>query len=152
MACLDSTRCRTWRMASVQMKRIAIISSDKMLERAVVLALEASAAREAAAAGGLRRTEVVSLPADADMASETEGRIGGCDAVVVLGAAGFVSGRLSAGMLRRCGGGRPEIFVVSWQHGEQTVLGLIESGIDQYMTFPLSLRRLCVKLLGPCKI
>lgn len=69
-----------------------------------------------------------------------------CDAVVVLGSAGFASGRLSVDMLRPRGERRPEIYVVSWQHNEHTVLSLIECGVDQYMTFPLNLRRLRVKV------
>ena len=123
-----------------KMKRIAVISSDKMLERTVVLALECAATGrvEVVAAGG-RATEG-SLPDVTD-----------CDTVVVIGAGGFASGRLSARRLRGAGVRRPQIFVVSWQHNEQTVMGLIECGVDQYMTFPLSLRRLCVKLLGTLK-
>lgn len=37
---------------------------------------------------------------------------------------------------------RPAIYVISWQLQEQMVLSLLEIGIDQYMTFPLSLQRL----------
>ena len=125
------------------MKRIAVISSDKALERAVVAALEC-------AGGG--SVEVVAASA---------GEAAACDTVVVLGAAEFASGRLSAASLRDNGANnganngtnngaamrRPEIYVISWQHSEQTVLGLLEGGVDQYMTFPLSLRRLCLKVL-----
>lgn len=128
------------------MKRIAVISSDKVLGRTVVVALRCSAARSAA---GMRRVEVVTL-APAALCGEA---IDTCDTVVVLGSAGFLSGRLSAEVLRRRKKrARPQIFVISWQHSEQTVLGLIECGVDQYMTFPLSLRRLCVKLLGQRKM
>lgn len=88
--------------------------------------------------------EVVPLAAGEDWTAEAAR----CDSVVILGAAGFLAGRLSAAAMRGRNMRRPEIFVVSWQHGEQTVLGLIESGVDQYMTFPLSLRRLCIKLLN----
>ena len=126
-----------------QMKRVAVISSDKTLERAVVLALECAAAG---------KVEVVAAANDGD-ADRIADCIADCDTVVVLGAAWFSSGRLSAEALRngcrRHGDRRTEIYVVSWQHGEQTVLGMLESGIDQYMTFPLSLRRLCIKVLGP---
>lgn len=125
----------------IQMKRIAVISSDKRLERAVVLAIESSAAAAARTAAG-RMVEVIPLGDGTGIAS--------CDKVVILGSAGFVSGRLSAAAIHAAGEGgrRPEIFVVSWQHDERTVVGLIESGVDQYMTFPLSLRRLCIKVLG----
>lgn len=43
---------------------------------------------------------------------------------------------------------RPAIYVVSWQQSEQTVLGLLECGVDQYMTFPLNLMRLRGKVIG----
>lgn len=121
--------------AAVEMRRIAVISSDKRLERTVVLALECA---------GTGRVKVI--PA----ANRTD-EVAGCDTVVVLGASWFASGRLSAAAFRSQDMPLPRIYVVSWQHNEQTVLGLIESGVDQYMTFPLSLRRLCVKLLGSLK-
>ena len=133
----------------IQMKRIAVISSDKRLERAVVLAIESSAAAAARAAAG-RMVEVIPL-GDGECGAAGDGTgIASCDKVVILGSAGFVSGRLSAAAIHAAGEGgrRPEIFVVSWQHDERTVVGLIESGVDQYMTFPLSLRRLCIKVLG----
>lgn len=43
---------------------------------------------------------------------------------------------------------RPELFVLSWQLAEQTVLGMLECGVDQYMTFPLNLVRLRAKVIG----
>ena len=43
---------------------------------------------------------------------------------------------------------RPAIYVVSWQQSEQTVLGLLEYGVDQYMTFPLNPMRLRGKVIG----
>ena len=135
----------------MQMKRIAVISSDPRLERAVVAAIESSAALLARAGGRTGVVEVVRLTA-AEWLSAQQQPSAGCDKVVVLGAAGFASGRLSAAALKAAAAGnagrRPEIVVISWQHDEQTVMGLIEGGIDQYMTFPLSLRRLCIKLLN----
>lgn len=107
------------------MKRIALISSDSAVRRTVALALECAGA------------EVVDE-------TRTE-ELRACDIVVVLGAAAFVSGRLSVERLRRQGERRPEIFVISWQHTEQTVLGLLECGVDQYMTFPVCLGRLRIK-------
>lgn len=115
------------------MRRIAVISSDKQLERTLVPALRCAAGRGA---------EVVALSADADVAAAAAR----CDSVVVLGAAEFLAGRLSTEVLHGCGVRRPQIFVISWQLGEQTVLALLENGIDQYMTFPLNLRRLCMKI------
>lgn len=133
------------------MKRIAVISSDKVLERVVCSAIECSAAVLARAGRSVGQVEVVALNGDGEALTDAERHIAGCDKVVILGSAGFVSGRLSATGLHDAGGTherRPEIFVISWQHDERTVLGLIDGGVDQYMTFPLSLRRLCVKLFG----
>ena len=42
--------------------------------------------------------------------------------------------------------GRPLVYVVAWQQAEQTVLSLLECGVDQYMTFPVSLQRLRTKI------
>ena len=41
---------------------------------------------------------------------------------------------------------RPLIFVITWQLSEQVVIGLLEMGIDQYMTFPISVERLRSKV------
>lgn len=43
---------------------------------------------------------------------------------------------------RRNGLRRPVVYVVAWQQSEQAVLSLLENGVDQYMTFPVSLQRL----------
>ncbi|MDE6779784.1 MAG: DNA-binding response regulator [Alistipes sp.] len=107
------------------MKRIALISSDSALRRTVALALECAGAE---------------ITTDTRMEE-----LRTCDIVVVIGAAAFASGRLSVESLRRCGEHRPEIFVISWQHTEQTVLSMLECGVDQYMTFPVCLGRLRIK-------
>lgn len=96
-----------------------------MLRRTVALALECAGA------------EVVSGRRAEELRT--------CDIVVVLGVAAFVSGQLSVENMRRGDGRRPEIFVISWQHTEQTVLSLLECGVDQYMTFPVCLGRLRIK-------
>ena len=137
-----------------KMKRIAVISSDKSLERTLVPAIESSAAAVARAVGA-ERIEVVPLCGCDAAAALHDPRIADCDKVLILGSAGFVSGRLSAAALREpqgSGSARREIYILSWQHDERTVLGLIEGGADQYMTFPLSLQRLCVKLLRDYKL
>lgn len=41
---------------------------------------------------------------------------------------------------------RPVVYVIAWQQSEQTVLSLLESGVDQYMTFPVNLQRLRSKV------
>lgn len=74
-------------------------------------------------------------------------RRGRFERVVVLGCSAFSDGRLSVGQLRPRGARRPEIYVISWHHSEQAVLSLLECGVNQYLTFPVNLRRLCRKLI-----
>lgn len=38
--------------------------------------------------------------------------------------------------------GDTAIYVVTWQQSEECVLSLLDSGIDQYLTFPISIERL----------
>ncbi len=41
---------------------------------------------------------------------------------------------------------RPRIFFVAWQHSEHAVLSVLDGGVDQYMTFPVNLQRLRLKV------
>ncbi len=68
------------------------------------------------------------------------------DCILLLGAAPLLGGGREAEELRACRSRRAKLLVVAWQHAEQTVLGLLESGVDQYMTFPVNLRRLRSKV------
>lgn len=68
------------------------------------------------------------------------------DVVIVLHVAPFLCGRDVVREVRPVGLRRPLFYVVSWQQSEQTVLSLLECGVDQYMTFPLSLQRLRAKV------
>ncbi len=68
------------------------------------------------------------------------------DLVIVLRTAPFFCGRETIGRLRPEGLRRPTIYVISWQQAERTVLSLLECGVDQYLTFPLSLQRLRAKV------
>ena len=47
---------------------------------------------------------------------------------------------------------RTPLYVVTWQQDQHTVLSLLESGIDQYLTFPICIERLrhkvCEQLAG----
>lgn len=43
---------------------------------------------------------------------------------------------------------RPEIYVVAHHQGSETVLAMLESGVDQYLTFPLNLSRLRGKVIA----
>ena len=78
--------------------------------------------------------------------AEEECRQGLFERVVVLGCSAFCGGRISVERLRPRGARRPEIYVLAWHHSENAVLSLLECGVNQYMTFPLNLRRLCRKL------
>ena len=49
-------------------------------------------------------------------------------------------------LLRPPGLRRPLVYVVAWQQAEQSVLSLLECGVDQYLTFPVSLQRLRTKV------
>ncbi|MCM1249961.1 MAG: DNA-binding response regulator [Alistipes sp.] len=69
------------------------------------------------------------------------------DLVIVLRCAPFFCGRELIGRLRPEGLRHPVFFVVSWQQSEQTVLSLLECGVDQYLTFPVSLQRLRSKVV-----
>ena len=68
------------------------------------------------------------------------------DLVVIVGTSAFFSGVDVVRMLRPACLQRPLVYVVAWQQAEQTVLSLLECGVDQYMTFPLSLQRLRAKV------
>lgn len=64
------------------------------------------------------------------------------DLVIVLQAASFLCGGNPVREVRPAGLRHPAVYVLSWQQAEQTVLSLLESGVDQYMTFPVNLQRL----------
>lgn len=68
------------------------------------------------------------------------------DVVIVVGTSAFFSGGEVVRALRPPGLRRPLIYAVAWQQAEQTVLSLLECGVDQYMTFPVNLQRLRAKI------
>lgn len=68
------------------------------------------------------------------------------DLVIVLHIAPFLTGDDVVHELRPEGLRRPLVYVVSWQQSEQAVLSLLECGVDQYLTFPVSLQRLRCKV------
>ncbi|MDE5578995.1 MAG: response regulator [Alistipes sp.] len=74
------------------------------------------------------------------------------DLIIVLRTAPFFCGREIIGRLRPEGLRHPVVYVLSWQHCEQTVLGLLECGVDQYLTFPVSLQRLRAKVADDLSI
>lgn len=41
---------------------------------------------------------------------------------------------------------KPKIYLLSWLQGEQTVMSLFESGVDQYLSLPVNIPRLVSKI------
>ncbi|MBQ3204542.1 MAG: response regulator transcription factor [Alistipes sp.] len=68
------------------------------------------------------------------------------DLVIILSLSPFIEGLPFVEELRRHTLGRVPIYVIGWQQSERAVLSLLESGVDQYMTFPISLHRLYGKI------
>lgn len=114
------------------MYRILIVSDDIFMRDVVRLSLS-----------GLR-AEVRSASDVAEMERMCRRIL--FDVVIVLHVAPFLCGRDVVREVRPAGLRRPLFYVVSWQQSEQTVLSLLECGVDQYMTFPLSLQRLRAKV------
>ncbi len=115
------------------MKQIAIISADESLRRIFAVALESA-------------DEQMSVW-EFDIFGEA--MLERCyDVVIVLGVSPLLSGRFSLDKVGRRADIRPKVYVISWQHGEQTVMGLLECGVAQYMTFPLNINRLLLKIMG----
>ena len=65
--------------------------------------------------------------------------------VILLDSSPFMSGKHLIESIRRNKSHHPAIYVISWQQSENTVLSLLECGIDQYLTFPISRVRLRLK-------
>lgn len=114
------------------MKRVLILGTDAPM-REMVASVLSDADIRVCGAGRL---------ADVD----DECRRGMFDLVVMLGAVPFFDGSDVVSRLRPHGIKRPEIFVISWQQSEQTVMSLLECGVNQYMTFPVNMRRFCRKV------
>lgn len=62
--------------------------------------------------------------------------------VILLSISPLINGSQLIPRLRPNRATSPAIFVIAWQQAEQTILSLLEAGIDQYMTFPISIHRL----------
>ena len=65
--------------------------------------------------------------------------------IIVLSVAPFIDGSEFITRIRARGKSTPAVYVVAWQQAEQTVLSLLECGVDQYMTFPICMERLRIK-------
>ncbi|MBP3289351.1 MAG: response regulator transcription factor [Alistipes sp.] len=68
--------------------------------------------------------------------------------IYIIDSAPFMNGANLMEMLRRSSLHRPTIYVITWQQSEHTVLSLLECGVDQYFTFPISMLRLRLKTLA----
>ncbi len=66
--------------------------------------------------------------------------------VIILGITPFIDGSHLIRHIRPEGSRLPLIYVVSWQHSEHAILSLLESGVNQYMTFPICMARLKSKI------
>lgn len=115
------------------MARILIFSSDGLLSEVVRTALGGLGAELHFAADYARYTRL------------TERMV--FDLVLVLEVAPFWSGRPLFRRVRPRPLSRPEIYVVAWHQADETVLGLLECGVGQYLSFPLNLARLRAKVI-----
>ncbi len=70
------------------------------------------------------------------------------DLIIILSVAPFVGGELSIERVRQLCVAPPAIYVIAWHQSESVVMGVLESGADQYMTFPISTLRLHNKAIS----
>lgn len=66
--------------------------------------------------------------------------------VISTVAAPFINGSNTLRDLKAKCSAECKFYVVGWHYSERMVVSLLESGIDQYMTFPISLERLRLKV------
>lgn len=95
----------------------------------------------------LVRLSLADLEAEVHCAADVAGMCEQCrrmlfDLVIVLAAGLFLGGEEPLRTVRPAGLRRPAVYVLAWQQAERTVLSLLEAGVNQYMTFPVSLDRL----------
>lgn len=69
-----------------------------------------------------------------------------CNLILTLSVRPLLCGHDIAARIRRHNQRRTQIYVLSWLHNEQNVLSLLESGVDQYFTLPVSIPRLRGKI------
>ncbi len=69
------------------------------------------------------------------------------DLIILISTTPLINGSDLIRQLRPKTTHHPQIYVISWQLSEQVVLGLLEMGVDQYMTFPISVERLKNKII-----
>ena len=117
------------------------------MERNILIVSRANFLREMVRFALKDLPAAIHCTADAEGAARVADRTQ-LDCILLLGAAPLLGGGREAAVLRSGGVRRPKLVVVAWQHAEQTVLGLLENGVDQYMTFPVNLQRLYAKVAG----
>lgn len=110
------------------MHRILIVSDDPFL-------------------GGLVSYALCDLDADVRCVTDLEAAQGDCrcglfDLVILLVVSPLLRRSGTIERMRPRGLKRPYVYVISWQQSEYVVMSLLEQGVDQYMTFPVSLQRL----------
>lgn len=115
-----------------RMRQVLIIGNEGFVRDMIACAID--------------RTGVAAVCVEDPAEVEQECRSGRFERVVVLGCSRFADGRITVERLRPKGARRPEIYVLSWHHSEHAVLSLLECGVNQYITFPVNLRRLCRKI------
>ena len=68
------------------------------------------------------------------------------DLVIIVAIAPFLNGSHLIQRIRLGQEHKPAIYVIAWHQSEHIVLGLLECGVDQYMTLPVCMGRLRNKL------
>lgn len=68
------------------------------------------------------------------------------DLVIIVAVAPFLNGSHLIQRIRLSQERKPAIYVIAWHQSEHIVLGLLECGVDQYMTLPVCMGRLRNKL------
>ena len=114
------------------MKRVLIVGNDVLLCELVASLLADIA------------VEVITARTIVSFARES--RQGMFDLVIMVDMSAYFDGSSPTTTLRPTGLSRPQLFVLSWQHSESSVLSLLECGVSQYITFPINLRRVKRKI------
>lgn len=114
------------------MKRVLVVGSDALLR-------EFTASILADIAVEVRTAETIAEV-------ECECRGGEFDLIIMLDIAPFIDGSAPIATLRPPMLRRPSLFVFAWHHSENVVLSLLESGVSQYVTFPINIRRVRRKI------
>ena len=114
------------------MDRVLIVSDEAFLRDLIRLSIAD------------RRTEVRCAADVVQMARLTRRML--FDLVLFIGTSAFRNGCDAVRLVRPAGLRHPRIYVVAWPQAEETVLGLLECGVDQYLTFPVGLGRLRSKV------